>query len=202
MPPCGGTLFDPSHFGAGPRPPHEAPTQDVTLGSVFEIVAEHADGRITLRFTQGVLAGRCVTAFRDGRCALPYERPHTPQQKAECLLVSLLDDEQRLTWRTKRRFQLSTRYGVLELGALHNMAFWPEGPRWEPGHPKQLYLCVVPQGNIKRLPEADVWTNLLLVVRAEPERFLAVANWRDTSQASWYRPPIAGLRLQSADPPQ
>ena len=100
----------------------------------------------------------------------------------------------------KRRFRLSTPYGVLELGALHNMAFWPSGLHWDRGHLKQLSLCVVPRGDFKRLPEADIWTNLLLVVRAEPERFFTVANWRGPSHTSWYRPPIAGLHLQS-DPP-
>ncbi|HEY1653141.1 MAG TPA: hypothetical protein VGG09_14750 [Acidimicrobiales bacterium] len=174
------------------------PTEDGTIGSVYEVVAEHPDGRITLRFTEGVLAGRTVTAFTDEHCDIAHARPLTPREKAERLLVSLLDPQQRLAWSAKRRFRLGTPYGVLELGALHNMSFWPKGPHWDPGHPKLLYLCVVPRGDLQRLPEADIWTNLLLVVRAEPERFFAVANWRAPSHTSWYRPPIAGLRLGQA----
>ena len=168
-----------------------------TFGSAFEVVAEHPDGRVTLRFAEGALAGRCVTAFRDEQCA-PSRRRLTPRQKAEQLLISLLDEEQRLAWRAGKRFRLSTPYGVLELGALHNMAFWPTGRHWAGERPKQLHLCVVPLGRTERLPEADIWTNLLLVVRAEPERFFAVANWRLPRQRTWYRPPIAGLRLQPA----
>jgi hypothetical protein len=200
VPRRGGTRTEPNGIGADPPQPAEAPVEDGTFASAFEIVAEHPDGRITLRFTEGVLAGRCVTAFSEEHCTLVYERPLTPREKAERLLVSLLDNQQRLAWHAKRRFRLSTPYGVLELGALHNMAFWPSGPHWDPGHPKQLYLCVVPRGDFKRLPEADIWTNLLLVVRAEPERFFTVANWRGSSHTSWYRPPIAGLHLES-DPP-
>jgi hypothetical protein len=171
------------------------------LGSVFEIVSEHADGRIVLRFTEGVMAGRCVTAFSDEICRRAYEPPLTPRQKADRLLVSLLDDAQRLAWRSKKRFRLGTPYGVLELGALHNMAFWPRGPHWDGGHPKQLHLCVVPRGDLSRLPEADIWTNLLLVVRAEPERFFAIANWREPRHTSWYRSPLPGLHLLPTAPP-
>jgi hypothetical protein len=173
-----------------------AGAEQPTLGSVFEVVAEEPDGRITLRFTEGALAGRCVTAFSDAVCAAPYEPPLTPAQKAERLLVSLLDDRQRHDWRDKRRFRLGTPYGVLELGALHNMAFYPRGPHWDAVHFKQVHLCVVPDGDLKRVPEADVWTNLLLVARAEPERFFSVANWWGPRDVSWHRPLIAGLRLQ------
>ena len=200
MPRRSGAGIEPNGAGRDLGQPAEGLGQDGTFASAFEIVAEHPDGRITLRFTEGVLAGRCVTAFSEEHCTLVYERPLTPREKAERLLVSLLDNQQRLAWHAKKRFRLGTPYGVLELGALHNMAFWPKGPHWDPGHPKRVNLCVVPRGDLKRLPEADIWTNLLLVVRAEPERFFAVANWRDPSHTSWYRPPIAGLRLQS-DPP-
>lgn len=197
VPRRGDGRLGPARTGADPPAPPEARASDGTLGSVFEVVAEHPDGRITLRFTEGVLAGRRFTAFTDEHCLVPYERPLTPRDKAERLLVSLLDDHQRLDWRTHRRFRLDTPYGLLELGALHNMAFWPRGLHWERGHPKKLHLCVVPRGDLKRLPPADVWTNLLLVVRAEPERFFAVANWRGPSHTSWYRPPIAGMKLRS-----
>ncbi len=96
-------------------------------------------------------------------------------KKSEQRLLVFLDDQQRLGTRwARQRFRLGTPYGVLELGALHRMAFWPRGPHWDTGHLKQLYLCVVPRGDLKRLPEADIWTNLLLVVRAEPERFFSV----------------------------
>ncbi|HSZ35600.1 MAG TPA: hypothetical protein VK773_00805 [Acidimicrobiales bacterium] len=138
-----------------------------------------------------------MTAFTDAQCVQPYEPRLTPREKAEDLLVSLLDSEQRLAWREKKRFRLSTPYGVLELGALHNMAFWPKGPHWDPDRPGQVHLCVVPSGRIDRLPEADIWTNLLLVVRAEPERFFGVANWRAPRSNFWYLPPIPGLKLRS-----
>jgi hypothetical protein len=168
------------------------------LDSSFEVVEERADGRIILRFTEGVLAGRCVTAFSDEVCARAsaYEPILSPRAKADRLLVSLLDEEQHLSWRAKKRFRLSTPYGVLEFGALFNMAFWPRGPHWDKGHVKQFHLCVVPRGDFSRLPEADIWTNLLLVVRAEPERFFGVANWWCPGRPSWYRPPMPGLRLR------
>jgi hypothetical protein len=133
------------------------------------------------------MAGRCVTAFPEDQCILAYEAPLTPRQRTDRLLVSLLDSEQRLSWRARKRFKVVTPYGVLELGALHNMRFWPRR------EPRQLRLCVVPTGDLRRLPEGDIWTNLLLVVRAEPERFFAVANWRDAANQQWYRPPAPGL---------
>jgi hypothetical protein len=161
----------------------------------LEVVTEHADGRITMRFVDGPLAGRRVTAFSDDLCELPYKPTLSPREKAERLFLSLLDDGQRREWRADRRCRVRTPYGLLELGALHDMSFWPAGRQWDPGHPRRLHLCVVPTGNTRRLPEADIWTNLLLVVRAEPERFLAVANWRGPRHTCWYRPPIAGLHL-------
>jgi hypothetical protein len=169
---------------------------DLTLGSVFEIVSEESNGRIVLRFTEGALAGRCVTAFTDEECALPYRPPLTPREKAERLLTSLLDPAQRAQWRTNKRFGLETPYGVLELGVLHNMAFRPTGPHWSEHPCGPIHLCVVPRGELKRLPSADIWTNLLLVVRAEPERFFSVANWRIGNNYTWYRPPIRGIQLR------
>jgi hypothetical protein len=165
------------------------PPASHTAGDGFdlEVAIERPDGRITLRFTQGVMAGRCVTAFPDEQCTLADDPPLTPRQKADRLLTSLLDSEQQLSWRATKRFRLDTPYGVLELGTIHNMPYWPRRER------RQLNLCVVPTGDLARLPEADIWTNLLLVLRAEPERFFAVANWRRAGESQWYRPPPPGL---------
>jgi hypothetical protein len=170
-------------------PWHGASQTAGSEGSSFELIGEHPDGRLTLRFVGGVLAGRCVTAFPDNQCTFLHPHPLTPQQKADQLLRSLLDAEQRNSWHIKRRFRIETPYGVLQLGAMHNMRFWLRAER------RELNLCVVPTGDLGGLPEADIWTNLLLVVRAEPERFFSVANWRQAGERQWHRPPAAGLEL-------
>jgi hypothetical protein len=93
-----------------------------------------------------------------------------PDFKASELLESLLTDEQCADWRCRRRFWVDTPRGPVELGDLHNLAF-----RDSAG--VRLILCVEPEDS-HDMPDADIWTNLLLVLRAEPEHFFSVANWR------------------------
>jgi hypothetical protein len=61
--------------------------------------------------------------------------------------------------------------GAVELGQLYNL-------RYRPRHGRERRLCVVPK-NHSTLPVADIWTNLLLTLRADPTRFFAVAVWRE-----------------------
>ena len=136
-----------------------------SVRSEFEVVSEHPDGRIVLRFTQGAMAGRTVTAYSDAYCELPFEPPLSPRQKAWRLLSSLLDEEQRQTWRTRKTFLVTTAYGAVEFGALYNIGFWPHTPSCSVRGIPPFRLCVVPAGGYDELPEADVWTNLLVVVR-------------------------------------
>jgi hypothetical protein len=102
-------------------------------------------------------------------------------RRAEALLVSLLDPGQRSDWETRRRFWVDTAYGAVELGRVSDLRFDTHDGR-------HFTLCVVPQG-ISNLPDADVWTNLLLVLRAEPERFFDVANYC-TPGGRWRAGPV------------
>jgi hypothetical protein len=91
-------------------------------------------------------------------------------RRAETLLESLLDDDQRAAWRSRRCFWVLTPYGSVELGRVSDLRFDTLD-----GH--HLVLCVVP-AHSSDLPVADMWTNLLLVLRGEPRRFFEVANYR------------------------
>ncbi len=134
------------------------------------------------------MAGRTVIAFPEHECLPNFERRLTPKERAEALLCSLLDLNQQASRKRTGQFRVGTRYGTLELGRLHDIGFWP--PRGG-----ELRLCVVPAGRLATFPEPDVWTNLLLVLRADPERFFAVANWRRLS-GPWFRPPEPGLDMR------
>ena len=99
--------------------------------------------------------------------------------RAEELLVSLLDPTQRRAWSEHRRFWVSTPYGEVELGRVSDLTFRRNDGR-------SFALCVLPEP-WSDLPDADVWTNLLLKLRASPEEFFAVANYRDGR--TWRRGP-------------
>jgi hypothetical protein len=92
-----------------------------------------------------------------------------PGLKASELLESLLTADQRADWQSRGRFWVDTPRGSVELGDLHNLAF-------REARGVRLILCVEPEDS-QDLPDADIWTNLLLVLRAEPEHFFSVANW-------------------------
>lgn len=92
--------------------------------------------------------------------------------RAERLLRSFLTPVQLRDWVRRQRFRVLTRYGVIELGELYNIGFWPNAGG-------ELRLCVVPTQNKGRdLPICDQWVNLLLALKSDPERFFTVANWR------------------------
>ncbi len=100
--------------------------------------------------------------------------------RAEELLVSLLDPGQKRDWTRHRHFWVSTPYGEVELGTVSNLTFRRNDGR-------SLVLCALPEP-WSDLPDADIWTNLLLKLRVSPEEFFAVANYREGS--TWRRGPV------------
>ena len=78
-----------------------------------------------------------------------------------------------------------TQFGRVRLGRLYDIAFQPTGS----DHPYRL--CVVPTDHLS-LPAADIWTNLLLVLRGDPERFFRVANWQ-RGRGQWQAGPVPVL---------
>jgi hypothetical protein len=106
---------------------------------------------------------------------------HAATHRAEALLESLLDDDQRTAWRRRRGFWVPTPYGAVELGRVSHLRF----NRVDGRH---LVLCVVP-AHSSDLPIADIWTNLLLVLRGEPRRFFEVANYCVPGRA-WQAGPV------------
>jgi hypothetical protein len=132
--------------------------------------------------------GRKVITFRDrdklrdvvfGLAASPGAGPGlTPrgraaraaEQKANELLESLLDPAQLADWRATGTFWVDSRRGPVQLGRLYSLLHWPEDRPDE-----ELVLCVVPDRH-QILPKADIWANLLLVLRVCPDQFFDVAN--------------------------
>ena len=106
-------------------------------------------------------------------------RSRSSLERATALLESLLDPVQLRNWRRDRTFWVPTPYGQVQLGRLGRLAFHRnDGARHE--------LCVVPVG-VSELPLPDVWTNLLLTLRATPERFFQVANWSSGARYTAFR---------------
>jgi hypothetical protein len=60
--------------------------------------------------------------------------------------------------------------GVVELGR-------PCGLRYRPRLGTERLFCVVPEDHTT-LPAADIWANLLLMLRADPAGFFDVAHWQ------------------------
>jgi hypothetical protein len=104
-----------------------------------------------------------------------------PDAVAERLMLSLLDDEQREQWKANRMFWVDTPYGRLRLGRLYDLYFRPRIGN-------ALTLCVVPVDHLS-LPRCDIWTNLVLALRADPDRFFRVANWRRL-RGAWQSGPV------------
>lgn len=90
--------------------------------------------------------------------------------KANELLESLLDPEQLADWRATGTFWVQSRRGPVQLGRLYSLVHHPED-RTDEEH----VLCVVPDRH-QILPPADIWANLLLVLRVCPDQFFDVAN--------------------------
>ncbi len=110
---------------------------------------------------------------------LPDARETAPTtRRAEALLESLLQPQQLGDWRSRRRFWVDTPRGPVELGKLYALVHRPND---DPG--TERILCVVPDG-YQRLPIADIWANLLLVLAVEPDAFFRVAIERERRPAS------------------
>jgi hypothetical protein len=152
------------------------------------VVLEHIDdGRLKIQFTVGALAGRTVMAYPDQEhlaTSRGGRRFLSPYERAERLLLSLLTDEQANDWKARQRFRFSSIYGALEFGRISDIGFWPRTGG-------ELRLCVLPTGDA--LPEPDIWTNLLLALKADPSWFFAVANWRRPPDRVWNFGPVPGF---------
>lgn len=150
------------------------------------MLARFEDGRERLRFTSGALAGRTVIAYNGESSIRPYQ---SPSQRAEELLLRLLDERQAEEWRARAAFTVDTPFGVVELGRLQDLTYWPRDCLGE------IYrLCVVPTD--MRMSPPDIWTNLLLILRTEPARFFRVANWAKLPNWTWSEappPPVIGM---------
>ncbi|MFM7618095.1 MAG: hypothetical protein ACKO72_11650 [Actinomycetes bacterium] len=88
--------------------------------------------------------------------------------RANRLLRSLLDADQRAEYERTGYFWVEVPQGRLRFGRLFAIRFEPCGSN------DFRLLCVVPSG-YEDLPIPDIWANLLLAVRDDPARFFAVA---------------------------
>ena len=129
-----------------------------------------SDGRWIVATADGPLTG---TLFVIGECrrsdAVGAEP--TPARIAMDLFKSLLDPVQREQWRQHGCCWVPTPRGPVRLGRLHDLRHRPL-----PATPTERSLCVVPTG--RPMPRGDIWTNLLLVLAADPDQFFRVANVR------------------------
>lgn len=166
----------------------------------YEVLEEYDDGRLFVRLRSGDFSGYTILLVPKGipcraaelRWREPGDRSMTrvtcswsPAERAERLLVSLLNSHQQESWRRSKKFQVTTPFGVVELGDYHDMAFWPSvGGEYR--------LCVVP--TTADMPMADIWANLLLTLKRDPEWFLTVANWRQPPAGVWNFGPVPGIR--------
>jgi hypothetical protein len=125
-----------------------------------------------------------------GEAASPVGGRLPPRLAAERLLCSLLDPRQLRDWTDHGKFWVPTPFGPVQLGRLFHLRFRP----WE-GEP--LTLCVVPV-QFRSLPEADIWVNLLLALRADPQWFFTVANWRPPGGQWTHGPVPLGARQERA----
>lgn len=154
------------------------------MSAGFVVLEDLDDDRRLVRVVGGDNDNMLLVVTRDDRTTardlswfLGGSIPHTddpffetPEFKAQSLLESLLSVEQLEDWRTRRRFWVPTPRGKVELGKLYNLSF-------QDSSGTNLIICVEPEACFE-LPEADIWTNLLLMLRADPEHFFDVANWR------------------------
>ena len=174
----------------------------------YRVLAELGAGRRLARITEGPHAGCEVVLVTGSAPNLPRldvllgeaEEPpfeaaaprSSPSPRAQALLCSLLTPEQTDDWVYRRRFSVATPYGTVELGRLFDLGFWPTAGG-------ELRLCVVPTG-ATHLPEPDIWANLLLALRSDPDWFFTVANWR-RPDGHWNFGPVPGIRPPSDPAP-
>lgn len=148
----------------------------------YEVLETLGFSRQIVRITSGADAGAELVVVADapklvgrledflGDEAVPLGGRVMPQVAAEHLLQSLLNKEQLSEWTNTRTLWVPTEFGGVQLGRLFDLKFRPwRGPT--------LSLCVVPKG-FDSLPNSDIWANLLLALRGDPEWFFKVANWR------------------------
>lgn len=150
---------------------------------VVRVVGGEHDGRLVVVSRGGDPAVRLLSWFLEG--TVPGEAlfdRNTPENVARTLLESLLSKSQLADWSKRGRFWVETPRGSVELGRLYSL-------RFRDRNGGQLVLCVAPEDEID-LPNADIWTTLLLVLRADPERFFEVANWRKPHNERWLRGPV------------
>ena len=139
------------------------------------VVAEEPldDGRKVLTFAvngrrRDVVFGLARPSPAPGR--LHQRAIRERDEKATALLESLLDPGQLADWHSTGTFWVESRRGPVQLGRLYALLHWPEDRPDE-----EVVLCVVPDRH-QVLPKADIWANLLLVLRVAPDQFFDVAN--------------------------
>ena len=123
-------------------------------------------------------------ASRDARS--PSTAPSRPTaaaaERAEALLSSLLTPSQREQRRRAGTFWVHVERGWFRLGALYDIRFrsarWP----WV-----ERSVCVVSEGYEGR-PTADLWAELAVVLAADPDAVVRVANWNGEDRP---RPPAS-----------
>ena len=135
------------------------------------------DVRATLALVEGDRRGssrdvaRGPGRVRARRPRATQVRSASSQTAARWLLESLLDEVQLASWRDHGRFEVPVPDGTVELGELYNLHYRRHDGR-------EFAICVVPRSHAS-LPLDDIWTNLLLLLRSDPERFFGVANYRE-----------------------
>jgi hypothetical protein len=150
---------------------------------VVRVIGGEHDGRLVVVSRGGDPAARHLSWFLEGADpSEPIFDRNTPDEVARTLLESLLSKGQLADWSKRGRFWVETPRGSIELGRLYSL-------RFRDRNGDQLVLCVVPEDEID-LPNADIWTTLLLVLRTDPERFFDVANWRKHGSERWCRGPV------------
>lgn len=159
----------------------------------YEVLEELGHGRRLVRFTDGPQTGSEVVLVprpipgvsRVGYRHAPPPLSQRAERRAEALLVSLLNDDQRADWCARHRFVVDTPYGTVEFGELYDLRFVATSGG-------EYRLCVLPKG-ATGLPEGDVWSNLLLFIQRDPKWFFTVANWR-RPHGEWTFGPVPGIQ--------
>jgi hypothetical protein len=150
---------------------------------VVRVVGGEYHDRIVVVCRGGDPSTRNLSWFLEGTADCdPLFDANTPENVARTLLESLLSEDQLADWKRRRRFWVDTPRGSVELGELFNLRFRDQNGG-------RLVLCVVPEDELD-LPDGDIWTTLLLTLRADPEHFFEVANWRKPHNERWLRGPV------------
>lgn len=102
---------------------------------------------------------------------LPPPPDAAAHRRAECLLSSLLTPSQRWDRSTTGTFWVHTELGWFRLGALYDLRYRSARRLWV-----ERSVCVVSEDYDQR-PSADLWAELVVVLRADPTRVVEVANW-------------------------